>query len=372
MALVGIDARFIYRHRWSGLSYYIYNLLGRMVDLSPHRFRLYYETEPARKPFSGEERITERKITIRGSRFHAWEQVALPWYQARDKVELFHGPANYLPFIQPCPTVLTLHDMILSRHDENESANELFYWRKVMPHCIRKAERVITDSECSKRDIVNILGVNEQKVRVVYAGVDEFYRPMTAAELNEQAGRQSLPDEFVLVLGGASPRKNVSRAFEAFALLKKRSDTAVKLVVTIPNETDRGQWTRRMAECGLHDEVVLLEKVSRELLRHLYNRASLFVYPSLYEGFGLPLIEAMACGAPVATSNASCLPEVAGDAAVLFDPCSPADIASAMEKVRSDSALALRLHERGFARAKQFSWSKAAAETLQVYDEILS
>lgn len=372
MALVGIDARFIYFDRWTGMSNYLYNLLSRMLTECSHRFRLYYESEPTRKPFPTNDRLDERKFTARGSRFHCWEQVGLPWHLHRDKVDLFHAPANYLPFLQPCPAVVTVHDMILSKFDEGESSNRLYYWRKLMPHCLRKAARIITVSECSKRDILSALRLDEHKVRVIYSGVDKFYRPLVEAERREQATQHPLPDQFVLLLGGASPRKNVTRAIEAFAWLKRRIDVRTKLVLTVPGEIQRREWNQKLEESGLGSEVVFLDYVTKDTLRYLYGQASLFLYPNLYEGFGMPLLEAMACGAPVASSNTSCMPEVAGDAAIFFDPLDPADMACSMEKTLTNTVLSAQLRDRGFERVKRFSWAKAATETLQVYEEVIS
>lgn len=371
MALIGIDARSLYLPKWNGISKYVADVLHGILRLSSHQFQLYYEQELPEKPFALSDRVRDRRFSEPAYRFHLWEQACLPWFLRKDRLQLFHAPANYLPYVRACPTVLTLHDVILSQYDEDESPAMLRYWRKVMPHCIRRADRIITVSDYSRRDIVRIIGVEEEKVRVIHRGRDEFFHVLSEAERNVPADGAELPEHFIFLLGPSSPRKNVVRAVEAFIEYKRRENVPVKLVMTVSLPALKAEVQVKLKANGLQGEAILLDYVSRELLRLIYNRASLFIYPSLHEGFGLPILEAMACGAPVATSNASCLPEIAGDAAVLFDPLDPAAIAGAISRVMGDSQLAGALRLRSLERAGHFSWQKEAQQTLAVYEEVL-
>ena len=371
MALIGLDARPIYQPTRTGIGNYCQHLLEHCLQSNTHNFRLYYDRETAAKPFPIGGRISDRWIAPKASRLYFWEQASLPWYLAKDKVDLFHSTANTLPFIQSCPTVLTLHDMILSERDEGESNHMLFYWRRMIPWCIRKSARIITVSEHSKRDILRILRVAEANIHVIHSGVDDFYHCLDPAAAATAAATEQLPDQFIFLIGAASPRKNVQRAIDAFIELKQRLNLPTKLVMTVSNPAQKEVWLRQLTGHRLQDEVVFLNYITPEKLRLIYNRAAVFVYPSLYEGFGLPLLEAMACGAPVVSSNTSCLPEIAGESALYFEPQSSGSIAQAIESVLTHSQTAQRLRSSGLSRVRQFSWRQSALATLGVYEEVL-
>jgi glycosyltransferase involved in cell wall biosynthesis len=372
MAKIGFDSRIVFHEQRSGLGNYAFHLLAAMVDSSSgHQFRLYHDAKACVAGSIGNAEVSFRELPSFPSRFHGGDQFWLPLQAGRDQVSLLHCPANYVPLIQPCPTVVTVHDMVLSLHDEGETRNQLFYWRQLMPMALRKAARIITVSHHSKRDIVNLLDIPEDRVRVIHSGVDSFFKRLDDETVQKGLAALGLQAGYVFMLGASSPRKNIECAVKAFIQLKKQGFSP-KLVLTCGNAVFAEKLRNLLAGAGLLGEVAFLPHVSPEDLRVLYNGALSFLYPSLYEGFGFPILEAMACGTTVVTSDTSSMPEVAGDAALLVEPTDPKAIAEALAKIAQSPALGSDLRLKGQLRARDFRWAKAARETLAVYDSILS
>jgi len=236
---------------------------------------------------------------------------------------------------------------------------------------LRKAARIITVSHHSKRDIVNLLDIPDDRVRVIHSGVDSFFMPLDAETVQKGLAAMGLQAGYVFMLGASSPRKNIERAVMAFIQLKKEGFSP-KLVMTCGNAAFAEKLRNLLAAPSLLGEVAFLPHVSQEELRVLYNGALSFLYPSLYEGFGFPILEAMACGTTVVTSNTSSMPEVAGDAALLVEPTDPKAIAEALAKIAQSPPLGSDLRLKGQRRARDFRWDKAAMETLAVYDSVLA
>lgn len=368
---IGVDARSVYRSTTRGIGNYLQHLLREMLVASENSFRLYYDAEPAAKPFALSRRVHDSRLAIRGSRLFTWEQCALPSAVRRDRMDLLHCPGNTLPWWQPCPTVLTLHDVALTRLDNGEDARWLFYWRNVMPHCIAKASLIITDSEFSKQEIIQTIHLPAEKIRVVHLGADPFFCQLSPPEVSRLRAVYKLPGEFIFALGAESPHKNTRRLVEAFREMKKCNACSQRLVVAGLQPGILQELRAMLQESPLSDEVVLLGFIDKEMLRFLYNAADLFVFPSLYEGFGFPVLEAMACGAPVAASNRASIPEVAGIAALFFNPEDVHAIQTTMEQVLSSHSLAEDLRAKGLERVKRFRWDKAARATLDVYRQAL-
>jgi glycosyltransferase involved in cell wall biosynthesis len=372
MALIGFDSRLVFRQQRSGLGNYAFHLLSAMqAQRSDHQFRLYHDANASVEGDFGSDKVTFQSLASYPSRFHGGDQFWLPLQAARDRLQLLHCPANYLPLIQPCPTVVTVHDMVLTLHDEGETRNQLRYWRKLMPICLRKAARIITVSHHSKRDIVQLLGVPEDKVSVIHSGVDPFFCQLGAEALHQGLTDLGLQPGYVFMLGASSPRKNIERAVKAFITLKKQGFSP-RLVMTTGSAGFKAKMSSLLAAEGLLAEVSFLPHVTQAELRVLYNGALTFLYPSLYEGFGFPLLEAMACGAPVVTSNTSALPEVAGGAAHLIDPTDPESLEHGLGAVCQNSALRLALIRKGQSRIQDFRWDQAAIATLDVYGMVLA
>ena len=311
-------------------------------------------------------------VVDRSGNYSAREQITVPLALRRSRVDLFHAPHYVVPPFTSCPYVVTIHDCIHLRFPQYLPNRAAYYYaRGMMTMAARRALRVLTVSEASKDDILHFLRVPAEKVEVIYNALDErLESPPTPEEIGRVRDRFLLTDRFVLYTGNIKPHKNVDRLIEAFSILRRRGFEDVKLL-SIGDESSKYQNLRRMVHrFQLHQKVRFLGFVPDATLSALYRLASVFVFPSLYEGFGLPPLEAMAAGAPVITSNVSSLPEVVGDAALLIDPMDAGAIAEAMARVLTDEALRASLIARGHERVKAFSWTRSVARIREVYAEL--
>jgi glycosyltransferase involved in cell wall biosynthesis len=271
------------------------------------------------------------------------------------------------------PTVLTIYDLNVLRFPRFFRPWFRHYARVVMPRAARAADAIITLSHASKTDIVQGLAIPEERVTVVPTGVDPSFTPLAleSERALEVRRRYELPDDFVLTVGSVEPRKNLPRLLEAIQRLRRDRDTAeVVLVHAGPDGWLADEVAHARATLDPPGAVRFLGYVPRQDLAALYGLARLTAYPSLYEGFGLPVAEAMACGCPVVTSNVSSLPEVAGDAAVLVDPASVEDIAAGIAALWTDAGRRRAVAARGRARASCFTWERTARETAAVYEAV--
>jgi glycosyltransferase involved in cell wall biosynthesis len=270
--------------------------------------------------------------------------------------------------------VLTILDLSVLRFPQFFRPWFRHYARVVLPRVAQSADAIIALSCAAKADIVQALAIPEERVTVIPTGVDPSFKALAQSpRALEVRQRYELPDAFVLTVGSMEPRKNLPRLLEAIQRLRRDRDTAKVVLVHVgPAGWLADDLPRTVQALGLADAVRFLGYVPREDLAALYGLARVFAYPSLYEGFGLPIIEAMACGCPVVTSNLSSLPEVAGDAATLVDPGSAEEIAGAIADLWTDEARRRTLASRGRARAACFTWQRTARETGAVYEAVAS
>jgi glycosyltransferase involved in cell wall biosynthesis len=310
-------------------------------------------------------RLAERMDVVappgksQGVRGHLWEQLALP---RRVNGDLLWSPSTTGP-LAVRRQVLTIHDCAFFDQARCFSRAFAAWYQFLVPRLARKAQQIITVSEFSKQRIVELCGVVPDKVTVVYSGVSPQFRPHSAGEIAAARQRHNLPPQYVLCVGSLEPRKNLSRLLEAWQLIQPRL-AGLSLVIV-------GARSHVFRDAGLavpRPSVHLAGYLSDDELAAVYAGAEMFVYPSLYEGFGLPVLEAMASGVPVITSNATALAEVAGDAAVTVDPLSIESIAAGLERLASNAALRSGLREKGVARVRSFTWEQAATETWQVLE----
>ena len=300
------------------------------------------------------------------------EQIHVPWLLHRERPDVFHAPHYVLPPAVGCRSLVTIHDcihLVFPQYLPNRAA--YVYAKASMWSAARRSNRILTVSEASKRDIIRFLNVPPEKIVVVHNAIDERFRVRPSEEaIARVRERYQLDHRFVLYVGNIKPHKNLVRLIEAFDRLRKCGFDELTLLI-IGDEISKLPALRRAVHSHkLHKHVRFLGYLPDETLAVLYRLAAVFVFPSLSEGFGLPPIEAMACGAPVVTSNVSSLPEVTGGAAVLVDPYDVESIADGIARVLNNPALREELRVKGIARALDFSWERSVARTREIYQEV--
>jgi glycosyltransferase involved in cell wall biosynthesis len=300
-----------------------------------------------------------------------WMQAVLPMELRRMQPSLCHFTNMIAPLVAPGPFVLTLHDLSLLLHAETQPTKSLIVVRPVMTRAAHKAAAIIAVSHAIKQEIVMKLGVPAQRVRVIYEAASPAYSPINnSTQLAEVKARYQLRAPFVLCVGTIEPRKNLGALLQAFAQLRRMGHTE-QLVLVGGLGWKYEATLRNIEDLGLSESVRLIGFVPDIDLPAIYNLAHVLAFVSRYEGFGLPILESMACGTPVVTSNTSGMAELGANAALLVNPSEPQEIAQALHRVLTDDALHTELRGAGLVRAAQFSWAKAAKETVAVYEECL-
>jgi len=364
---IGIDARKLHDF---GIGTYIRNLLRQLSRLDRDTDFVVL-CRPEDRESLASLGTNFRAVAETAGNYSVAEQVKVPLALKREGVTLFHAPHYVLPPLVRCKSVVTIHDCIhlmFPQYLPNRIA--LAYARVSIGLAAKRATRVLTVSESSKRDILRYVDTQPDKIDVIYNAYDERFgiepREEDVVRVRE---RFQLHDEFVLYAGNVKPHKNVERLIQAFHLVRQRGLDHLKLVI-IGDEVSRYAALRRAVhKHQLHKYVRFLGYLPEETLAVMYRLAGVFVFPSLYEGFGLPPLEAMASGTPVVTSNVSSLPEVAGDAAVLVNPYEPEAIASGIETVLTDERIRRDLRAKGLERARQFSWEASVRRVREIYLE---
>jgi glycosyltransferase involved in cell wall biosynthesis len=289
-------------------------------------------------------------------------------------LDIVHDPNGIAPFLGPrlgARRLVTIHDAFAYVHPAEHNRLDNWRYRWMLPRAARRADQVLTDSEHSRRDLLRFLGLPAARVRAIPCGVDARFQPVPDGPGRRAAlERYGVKPPYLLYVGGINARKNIAGLFEAFARVRARHP-GLELVVAGKRQWATGPIDAAFERLGLAGAVRFTGYLDDADLPALYSAAEAFVFPSLYEGFGLPPLEAMACGAPVIASNASSLPEVVGSAALLVDPHDSGALAAAIERVLGDQPLRDDLRRRGLARAAQFGWARAAQETLAAYRQAI-
>ena len=365
---IGLDANPILGDR-GGVGWLTYHLLRALVALQAEDVEWIAYVKPGAL-VDGKPPDWEHTTPVRWVEAGRW---TLPWRGTWDRLDLYHGTNFKARTGGRYGSVVTIPDLWLDRHPEY--SRKPFGQRASFYRTRRtawRARKVITISEHSARDIMSLYGLPRERIVMIPCGVSDDFRPVhdpIAWEgLRRRIGLHVEP--FILFVGGADPRKN--HATLARALRQRASELRNYGVVFVGDQAHQfGSYEETIRACGLERRAVCPGRVPVEDLRLLYSNADLFVFPSIYEGFGMPVLEAMACGAPVITSNTTSLPEVAGEAAVLVNPLDEKELGEAMVRVLSDRKLAEDLRAKGMDRVKQFTWERAAEQTLTVYREVV-
>ncbi len=296
-----------------------------------------------------------------------WEQLIWPWQLRQHRVSLLHSMAFVTPLFSSCPAIITVYDLSFYHFPERFPALQRWYLSSQTRRSCQRARRIITISESSRQDVHHFFGVPLSQIDVVVPGVDAAYRPLPPDEVGAFRQKQGL-GRFVLHVGTLQPRKNIPVLLEAFA---RQDDSELKLVLVGGKGWLYDEIFQQVQALGLTERVVFTGYVPDDELPLWYNAAELLVFPSIYEGFGLPVVEAMACSTPVIASNSSSIPEAVGDAGLLFAPDDVETLAKQMTAVLTNPLLKDKLRQQGLVHAQTFSWERAGAETAAVYQRAL-
>jgi len=378
---IGIDARFLTHPQKGGFKTYSENLITALACVDDkNEYILYLDRMPDQNTKIPQQPNFAYKVLkqLPGIGMPWREQGEISLQTSRDKLDLLHSPCLTAPILHACPLVITIHDMIwlfpqqYSRSDTFSLQWKLMEWYQLTIPRIssRRAAAIITVSQLSKDDIVKHLGIDPGLVHVTQEAVSSFFQPAEdTGQVQSLQTKYGLNSKFILAIGSADPRKNIETLVNAYALLPESLRTEYHLAIVWTAPVLATSLASSIQDLNLSRFVHFLFKVPNEDLVFLYNEASLFVFPSLYEGFGLPVLEAMACGTPVIAANTSSIPEVSGDAALLVDARDPQGMSAAMARVLSDNILASEMVQKGLKRNALFSWEKCARETLMVYNK---
>jgi glycosyltransferase involved in cell wall biosynthesis len=362
-------------YRAAGINRVLHQLLAELPSVpGDEQYLVYAPHSEANRRLLRAPRVNARLTRLPVDRPPvriAWEQTVLPVELLREGADLLHALGFVSPIAWRGRTVVTVYDLSFLRFPETFNRSNRMYLGNFTPPSLRRADRVITISEETRRDVIELCGVAPERVTPILLAADERFRAAAPDAVRAFRRRQGLPDRFVLYQGTLQPRKNVETLVRAYARLRGQGSDDHILVLAGPRGWQYEPIFELIRQLGLEPYVTFPGFVPDDELALWYSSAAVFAFPSRYEGFGLPLLEAMACGAPVVSSSASSLPEVVGDAGVLVDPSDVEGLCSALCQLLEDEPRRQALAAAGRVRAQTFSWRRTASETVQVYREVL-
>jgi glycosyltransferase involved in cell wall biosynthesis len=371
---IGIDARYVYDH-FPGIGRYIANLVLALGELE-HGHTIVLITNPdlpnTRHDLSKLRQFASIEWAETTARpFSAGEQLVLPQLVRTLRLDLLHSPYYIKPYLPlNCPSVVTIYDLLGRRFPATLSRRGRLLYRLTMGLAIRTSRALITISQHAQDDLYFTYRIPRERIAVTPLATDRSFRPQPADAVAALRARYTLPERYVLYLGSNKPHKNLERLVRAWERVVTEGNHRATLLIAGHYDPHYPEARQLVEERGLSESVRFMPNVAEAELPALYSGALIFAFPSYYEGFGLPPLEAMACGAPVLCSYASSLPEVVGNAALTVDPYSFIEMAEGLNRLLSNTALRRRLSEQGQARARTFSWRRTALATLRVYEEV--
>ena len=366
---IGIDIREMERGKITGIGRYLKNFLGYIAREDRENEYVLFANQKTEYT-TVVKNIKVRVIKEWFSPF--WDQIQLPRALKEEKIDIFLSPYYKKPFFTPCKSIITIHDLnsffLPSISIKGWFKNQL-YFRILLKLSSRKADKIITVSQYTKKDIVEYFQALEEKIEVVYLGVDERYHPISS-NLEETVSKYGVNEKFIFYFGNFNPHKNIKALIETYYSLPEKIKSEYQLVLGGRRDKYCIGLEKMVRHLKIGKRVVFTGFISEEDLPLIYSAAKLFVFPSLREGFGLPPLEAMACGIPVIASNTTSLPEVVGEAGILVDPYKVDEIKAAIVKVLTNSTLRDDLIKRGLERARRFTSKKTADQILKIFAEV--
>jgi len=377
--IIGIDGRIIFKR---GVGRYIENLVKNLLEIDKvNQYIVYLDRRSTLIEYIDKKNCRFKRLNTDNALFY--EQLLLPAQAAEDKVDVLHGTDNTLPYLYPFfrgKKVVTIHDTMFIRPLEKAIAKPTLKQRFIdiynklsIPLSGRAADHIITVSDYSKTDIMKNVHVKAEKITVIKEAADKKHRVIKdEKKLEAVRTKYAITKPFVLMSAASDKRKNTIRSIEAFNIFNHITEFKYQLVITSigKEELATTNITEKIKELNLEKSVIITEYAAEEDMIMLYNAAFIFLFPSMWEGFGLQILEAFSCGLPVVTSNNTSLVEVAGDAAQFIDPYAVEDIVHGLLEVEKSTAKRDLLIEKGFKQVEKFSWKETAQETLKIYEKV--
>ncbi|MBN8577747.1 MAG: glycosyltransferase family 4 protein [Cytophagales bacterium] len=370
---IGIEVQRLYRKERFGIENSAIELIHELLKLKTrHSIVVLSKSGVNKDLFLGCEEFTVRPV--HGNFFIDFEQFFLPLAARKEKLDILHCTGNTTPLFSPVPIVQTLHDIIfmdpIPKTDSLYQRVGNYYRRCIVPHVTKKSRIIITVSDYEKKRIVERLSIPENKIHVIHNGINSRFRRITTPSLvNDFIQKYKLPDRYILFIGNNSHRKNPERVLDAYVnYCAANGSNALALVTPGLSKEFVDTHLKAVNQSQFRATIHTPGYIDSNDLPLLYSCSALFLFPSLSEGFGMPVLEAMGCGVPVITSNTSSLPEIAGNAAVLIDPTDTRSLESAIEGIVKDHALASELSEKGLRQVEKFRWSTVAEKTMEIYE----
>jgi len=366
---IGIDCRTVIGNA-AGLGRYVEGLVDHLLPLKErgHDYTLYFHQIDSRLLKWQEQ---AKQIVLKAPLTNLWTHATLPLHLLRHPVDVCHFPNFIAPLVANCKIVITIHDLNFLLFPKNFTLRTYLALASQVRMSARKSDAIMVDSESTKADVMRLLRVPEEKLNVVYAGIHNRFRPVDDTTAIDGIKSKYHLEHYVLCVGSLAPQKNLNRLIRAYAKFKQRTNSHYKLVIAGGQAWKYSSIFEEIKQLGITDDVVFTGYVPDEELPVLYSGATAFIYSSLYEGFGFPVLEAMACGTPTITSNVSSMLEVGGKAALFADPYSEDDISNAINRLLEDQVLRQNMVQAGFEQVRKFSFERMAREALHVYEKVM-
>lgn len=369
---IGIDGRAAKWYRGTGIGTYTHELILSLNNVDKiNDYLIFLPNGSSLMNLNDNFQVNSIKSNLKDN---FWDEVHVPNILDNEKMDLYHVPQNGVGLFQNinCKKVITLHDIIPLKMPQTVSDKYLKIFNNELPKIIESSQGIITVSEFSKRDISKEFNYPEEKIYVTHLAAEYIYRPLNKSICKEYIkNKYNICHDFILYVGGFSPRKNILGLIEAFSLINPLKRKNTKLVITGTKGLSYEVYKKRTLDLKISDDVLFTGFIPLEDLPLFYNGSKVLVYPSFYEGFGLPPLEAMACGTPVISSNLTSLPEVCLDSALLIDPYNTDELSLSIEKVINDNDLIAKMIKSGLQRSLSFSWNLTAQNTIKAYENIM-
>ncbi len=381
---IGIDCRTILNPEKDdlvGRTHYTYQLVKHLISLpnkEKNEYILFFDKEIAQKNIT---KFSKPWVKIKYFPFRQYKNFLPIAYShflvsaslEKEKLDVWHSPIPYLPLSYKNPSVITVHDLTIYKFPKLFPQGQFLNTKLEIPNALKKAKKIIAVSQSIKQDLKKIFNIPEHKIKVIYNGINkELFQKSPELEIEKIKNRYSIKKDYILFLGTLEPRKNIETLIEAYELFQKNSTIKYQLVIAGKEGWDAQKIYKKASHSSYKNEIIFTGYINPENLNALFSEAKVFVFPSLHEGFGMPVIEAMAKKIPVITSNIESLPEITAGSAILINPNKKEEISEALEIVLNNKELKIKLIEQGIKKAKEFCWEKCAKETLEVYKEVIN